>query len=130
MDSIIVFIDVDCIFCNYWANYILENDRSNKIFVSSSRSIEYKKIKEKFSDLPNPNKTIFFLINGIIYQKSSAVIQIGLQMKGRHKLLIIGYIIPKFIRDYFYMIISNRRKTLMKDQCKISSLKKKNKFIS
>jgi len=129
MNSIIVFIDEDCLFCNYWANYILENDRSNKIFISSSTSIEFEKIKGKYSTLPNPNETIIFLKNRDIYQKSSAVIQIGLQMKGWHKLLVTVYIIPKFIRDYFYMIISNRRKKLMKDQCEIISLKKKNKFL-
>ena len=49
----IVFIDDDCIFCNYWGNYILNNDKSKSIFISSSSSDIYLEIKKKYKKFPN-----------------------------------------------------------------------------
>ena len=89
----IVFIDDDCIFCNFWGNFILKNDLSGAIFISPSKSEYFKEIKKHFKQLPNPKETIILFHNENIYEKSNAVIKIAILMKNWHSVLCIGYLI-------------------------------------
>jgi predicted DCC family thiol-disulfide oxidoreductase YuxK len=50
-------------------------------------------------------------------------------MNNWQKIAVIGYIIPKFIRDFFYNIISRNRKNIMTDNCVIDKLKVRDKYI-
>jgi|TARA_Y100000385_G_C12945069_1_gene572939 predicted DCC family thiol-disulfide oxidoreductase YuxK len=125
----VVFIDDDCIFCNYWGNFILKNDQSKSIFVSPANSSVYKELQKKFNLLPNPKETIILLHNNDVFEKSNAVIKIASLMKSWHSFLVISYIIPIFIRDFFYDFIAKNRKSIMKDTCVIDELKEKDKYV-
>jgi len=125
----VVFIDDDCIFCNYWGNFILKNDQSKSIFVSPANSLVYKELQKKFNLLPNPKETIILLRNNDVFEKSNAVIKIASLMKSWHSFLVISYIIPIFIRDFFYDIISRNRKSIMSNSCVIDELKRKDKYV-
>jgi len=125
----VVFIDDDCIFCNYWGNFILKNDQSKSIFVSPANSLVYKELQKKFNLLPNPKETIILLHNNDVFEKSNAVIKIASLMKSWHSFLVISYIIPIFIRDFFYDFIAKNRKSIMKDTCVIDELKEKDKYV-
>ena len=48
-------------------------------------------------------------------------------MRNWHSILFLSYIIPKFLRNYVYDLISKKRKSLMKDRCVIDELKKERK---
>ena len=125
----IVFIDDECIFCNYWGNFILKNDQSNSILISPANSSFFKEIQNKYNLLPNPKETIILFHNNDIFEKSNAVIKIARLMKNWHSIIIIGYIIPKIIRDFLYDIIAKNRKSLMTDSCVIDELKQRDKYI-
>ena len=125
----IVFIDDDCIFCNYWGNFILKNDQSKSILISPANSSVYKELQKKFNLLPDPKETMILLHENDIFEKSNAVIKIAGLMKNWHSIIIIGYIIPNFIRDFLYDMIAKKRKSLMTDSCVIDELKKKDKYI-
>ncbi|MFL2580186.1 MAG: thiol-disulfide oxidoreductase DCC family protein [Parvicellaceae bacterium] len=131
LDSLktIVFIDDDCIFCNYWGNFILKNDQSNSILISPSNSSIYNELQNKYNLLPNPKETIILLHNNDIFEKSNAVIKIARLMKNWQSFLIIGYIIPRFVRDFIYDVIAKNRKSLMTDSCVIDEIKQKDKYI-
>jgi|TARA_B100001094_G_C17967623_1_gene688657 predicted DCC family thiol-disulfide oxidoreductase YuxK len=125
----IVFIDDDCIFCNYWGNFILKNDQSNSILISPANSSIYNELQNKYNLLPNPKETIILLHNNDIFEKSNAVIKIARLMKNWQSFLIIGYIIPRFVRDLIYDVIAKNRKSLMTDSCVIDEIKQKDKYI-
>jgi predicted DCC family thiol-disulfide oxidoreductase YuxK len=55
----IVFIDDDCIFCNYWGNFIIKNDQSKSILISPSNSSVFKELEKKFNPLPDPKKNYY-----------------------------------------------------------------------
>ena len=131
LDSLktIVFIDDDCIFCNYWGNFILKNDQSNSILISPSNSSIYNELQNKYNLLPNPKETIILLHNNDIFEKSNAVIKIARLMKNWQSFLIIGYIIPRFVRDFIYDVIAKTRKSLMNDACVIDEIKQNDKYI-
>ena len=131
LDSLktVVFIDDECIFCNYWGNFILKNDQSNSIFISPANSSFFKEVQNKYKLLPNPRETIILLYNNNIFEKSNAVIKIARLMKNWHSILIICYLIPKILRDFLYDVIAKNRKSLMTDSCVIDELKQREKYI-
>ena len=47
LNPTIVFIDDECIFCNFWGKYILKNDKSDSILISPSTSNVFKETKKK-----------------------------------------------------------------------------------
>ena len=131
LDSLktVVFIDSECIFCNYWGNFILKNDQSKSILISPTNSSFFEEVQNKYKLLPNPKETIILLHNNIIFEKSNAVIKIARLMKNWHSILFIGYIIPKIIRDFLYDMIAKNRKSLMTDSCVIDELKQRERYI-
>ena len=131
LDSLktVVFIDDECIFCNYWGNFILKNDQSKSILISPTNSSFFEEVQNKYKLLPNPKETIILLHNNIIFEKSNAVIKIARLMKNWHSILFIGYIIPKIIRDFLYDVIAKNRKSLMTDSCVIDELKQRERYI-
>jgi predicted DCC family thiol-disulfide oxidoreductase YuxK len=125
----IVFIDDECIFCNFWGNYIAKNDKSNGILISSSSSKIFDEVKKNHSNFPNPSDTIILYYEGQYFTKSTAVIMIANNMKSWYFILSVGYLIPKKIRDLIYDFIAKRRKSIMKNDCVIEELRNIEKFI-
>ena len=72
------------------------------VFIAGKKNPETKK---KFKLFPNPKETIILHHNGQIYSKSLAVIKISILMKNWQSIMSLSYIIPNFIRDFFYDII-------------------------
>ena len=128
-NSTIVFIDDDCIFCNFWGKYILKNYKSDSILISPSKSNIFKETKKQFNQFPNPKETIILYYKGQIYSKSLAVIKISILMKNWQAIMSVSYIIPNFIRDFIYDTISRNRKSIMMDSCVIDELKSKDKYV-
>lgn len=124
----IVFIDDDCIFCNFWGNFITKNDKSNSIHISTSSSQLFIKLDN--NNLPNVEETIIFYYKEKYYSKSDAVLKIASVMKGWCLILIIGHVVPKLIRDKIYDFIAKRRKSIMNDKCVIDELRSREKFIA
>ncbi|MDG2343051.1 MAG: DCC1-like thiol-disulfide oxidoreductase family protein [Flavobacteriales bacterium] len=127
-NSPIVIIDGDCVFCNYWGNYIISRDTSSQIKITSSSSKTGIQLLHKTTI--NPKETIVFSLNNEFYTHSDAVIKIALKMRGWHNIFAIGYLLPKRIRDFIYKLIANRRKKIMTNTCHIQDLRNRKKFIS
>jgi predicted DCC family thiol-disulfide oxidoreductase YuxK len=130
LNSPVVFIDDECIFCNFWGNFIIKNDKSETIYISSANSDLFKKISNKNPILPNVKETVILIYNGKHYSKSSAIIKIATIMKSWYRILIIGYLVPQEIRDKLYDFIAKRRKEIMKNDCVIGELKSRERFIT
>lgn len=126
----IVIIDGDCVFCNYWGNFIIKNDKSEKIHITTATSKVGIELIESTSKKININETIVFLKNEHVYLYADAVLQLIRQMKNYmlYPLLTV-YLIPKSLRNGIYLFISKRRKKLMTNQCHIIDLREKERFI-
>mgnify|MGYP001176054398 FL=1 len=126
----IVIIDSECIFCNYWGNFILNYDKSKRILVTIPNSNTGREILNRSHEIVDIEETILFKKEGQLYQYSDAVLQLIIQMKNVFLYpLLIGYLIPKRARNWIYLEISKRRKKLMINQCHISNLRKNKRFI-
>lgn len=126
----IVLIDSECIFCNYWGNFILKYDKSKRILITVPNSNVGREIMNKSQDVTDIEKTILFKKDDQIYQYSDAVLQLIIQMNNVFLYpLLIGYLIPKKVRNWMYLEISKRRKKLMTNQCHVSNLRENERFI-
>jgi predicted DCC family thiol-disulfide oxidoreductase YuxK len=77
-------------------------------------------------------KSIILIDGNRYYTKSTAALRIGKELKGIYRLSILMLIVPKFIRDFVYDIISkNRYKWFGKqDSCWLPTPELTKKFIN
>ena len=131
----IVLFDGICNLCNKSVQFIIKHDSKNKFVFASLQTDAAKNIllHKNSKKINNSNlNTILLVKNDCVYQESTAVLLILKELKIPINLLFAFIIIPKFIRDYFYKIISKKRydwfgKT---DSCWIPEKKIVDRFLS
>ena len=128
--SIILFDGV-CNLCNNSVQFIIKKDAKKHFLFSSLQSDAGQEILLHFKLKNLDFDSILLLENDIIYEKSTAILRISKKLPGIYKLLYVFIIIPKFIRDYVYSIISkNRYKWFGKrDSCMIPKKELKLRFL-
>ena len=131
LDKPIILFDGVCNLCNSSVQFIIKRD-SKKIFLFSSLQSDAGQAILLQNNLKNLDfNTIVLLEDGIIYEKSSAILKIIRRLSGLYKFGYVFIIIPKFIRDFVYNIISkNRYKWFGKrDSCMIPTKELKLRFL-
>ena len=108
----LIFFDGVCGLCNNSVDFIIKRDKKNIFLFTSLQSEEAKEVLarynypiEKIKNLSN----IVYLRKGKIEEKSKAVLFILWDLSGFYKLMVIGFLIPNFIRDWVYGIVSKNR---------------------
>lgn len=129
--EIIVLFDGVCILCNGFVNFIVKRDKKAIIKFATLQSSVTKNILEAHHFDTYSINTLVALIDNVIYTKSTAVILVVKELGGFWKAIYIFYFIPKFIRDFFYAIVSKNRYFFggKKDTCMIPSKEIATHFI-
>ncbi|RZL16397.1 MAG: thiol-disulfide oxidoreductase DCC family protein [Pedobacter sp.] len=130
--SPIVFFDGVCNLCNSSVQFIIKHD-PEAIFKFSTLQGDFA--KEALKDHPIDTHVLdstILLENGKIYTRSSAALQIAKQLNGGWPLLFGFYIVPKFIRDFFYNIVAKNRYKIWgkQESCWIPTPELKSRFIN
>jgi predicted DCC family thiol-disulfide oxidoreductase YuxK len=116
----IVFYDGDCGLCNRVIQFILKNERGEKLhFCSLQSEFGTEFLKRKGYNAQRLN-TLYLYNNSKVFKKSSAVLQIIPYLKKQWHICLIFWIIPWFLRDVMYFFISRLRKYFFKNQCMLS----------
>ena len=129
-DKFIVFYDGECGFCNYWVQWILERDKKDKFLFSSLQSdFGQKFLNER--NLPNEVFDTLYLWKpeSFYLSKYQAILRIASELGGVYSLANIGKILPDFIGNQFYNLVSRNRKKLAENQCFLPSAEQRKKFI-
>lgn len=129
-NSIILFDGV-CNFCNSSVNFIIKRDKKNYFLFSSLQSEYSQKFLTKNNFPTNNFNSIILIENNKLYQKSTAALKIAKHLKGLWKLSYVFIIIPPFIRDFFYDVLTKNRYKWFgkKEMCMIPDEKIKRKFL-
>ena len=122
----ILFFDGLCNFCNMSVNFVWKNNKSRNIYYSSLQS-DFAKIKLSSIGIDKISlRTIYFYDGYRVYQKSRAVLMILRNFDGVFYPFIakILLIVPKFISDHIYDIISKNRYDIMgkSASCRVPTL--------
>lgn len=126
----IVFYDGECGFCNHWAQWILKRDKKDKFLFSSLQS-EFGQHFLKERNLPNQVfNTIYLWKPGRFYlTKYQAIIKILTEIGGLYSLAKAGQLIPNFLGNALYNLVSRHRKKLAATQCLLPTEEQRRKFI-
>lgn len=126
----IVFFDGDCGVCNFWVQWILERDNKDQfMFASLQSDFGQQFLSERGLETKIFN-TMYLWKPGRFYLiKSRAVLEIANLLGGIYKLSFIGKIIPAFLRDKAYDLISRNRMKLANQKCYLPDLHQKKKII-
>ena len=122
LEKKIVFFDDKCVLCNNSCQFILNNDKSNSIYVAALQSDLGQYILQSNGKDPEQLNTMLYWDTSKLHSKSTASISIARDMKNWISIVYVFIIIPSFIRNAVYNIISrNRIKWFGKsEQCMIS----------
>ncbi|WP_027384029.1 thiol-disulfide oxidoreductase DCC family protein [Epilithonimonas caeni] len=129
-DKFIVFYDGECGFCNHWVQWILEHDKDDKFMFSSLQSeFGQKFLNER--NLPNEIFDTLYLWKpqSFYLSKYQAILKIATEVGGIYSLAEVGRIIPDFVGNQLYNLISRNRKKLAADQCFLPNPEQRKKFI-
>jgi len=126
-----VFFDGVCTLCNRGVNFLIKHDKKGVLKFASLQS-EYAQnvIPKALLDRDNLD-TIIVYTDGKFYERSKAVLKLCKVLGGGFYVVLIGYLIPRFIRDGLYRFIANNRyrwfgKTA---QCRIPTVDLKDRFL-
>lgn len=126
----IVFFDGDCGVCNFWVQWILERDKKDQfMFASLQSDFGQKFLSERGLETNVFNTMYLWKPQQYYYIKSRAVLQIANLLGGIYKLSGVGKLIPKFLSDSVYDIISRNRMKLANQKCYLPTPHQRKKFI-
>ena len=120
MVSPIVFFDGECGLCSRVVRFINRYEKKDEISFSPLQSDFAIKVLANKNIKPDLN-TFYFYSNDTITDRSSGVLKIIPFLKWYFSFLLIFWIFPKFIRDFFYNLIAKNRLKIYKDVCSYSS---------
>ena len=125
----IVFYDGECGFCNKVVQFILQHETKEELLFCSLQSefaIEFLRKRGHDAKLLN---TLYFSDGEKVYRKSSAALKIIPFLTTKFQFLRVFWVLPAFLRNFFYDIIAFFRKKIMTNSC---SLEKRNstRFIA
>lgn len=127
----IVFFDGVCQLCNRSVNFLIKQDKKNVLKFASLQSAYAQNVVPKA--LLNHEKldSIIVYTDGKFYDRSTAVLKLCKILGGLCSVFLIGYLLPRYIRDGLYSFIANNRyrwfgKT---DQCRVPTAELKKRFL-
>lgn len=126
----IVFFDGDCGVCNFWVQWILERDTKDQfMFASLQSEFGQKFLSERGLDTKVFNTMYLWKPNSYYLIKSRAVLEIARLLGGIYQLSVIGKIIPSFLSDKLYDVVSKNRMKLANQKCYLPTPHQRKKFI-
>lgn len=108
MKNIVIF-DGHCNLCNKSVQFILQHERSADLYFASLQSEFGQTILKKHGFPENYTDSVLFFQNEQLFQQSTAALKISRYLRFPWRMVRMGYIIPRFLRDVIYRYIAKNR---------------------
>lgn len=129
LDRKIIFYDGECGFCNLSVQFVLNHERTDDIYFSSLQS-DYASVFFKSLELPDPDlSTFYFYNNGVLFEKSTAALKVLPNLKWYLQIAVIGWVVPRILRDKLYDFVAKRRKKLANGFCVLPTAEQQQRFL-
>lgn len=126
----VVFYDSLCGVCNYWVNWILEND-TKEVFHFAALESDFATQFSLHFNYEFPTETIVIWDEQVGFlKKSDAVIFILQSIKDSSNQKKALKLFPKFLRDWGYSIFAYFRRYIKMSKCKIPSTEETKRFLT
>lgn len=117
----LILFDGICNLCSGTVHIIRKYDRKSTFeFIPIQEFSDAEKEKYELEDSLFDLDTVVLIINGQVYLKSDAILEIATMLGGMWQLLAIFRLLPKSFRDLLYDLVARYRYTIFgkKDSCK------------
>lgn len=126
----VVFYDNLCSVCNYWVNWILENDSKGLFYFAALESSFTDEFSHYYNyEFPKETIVVWDEQKGFLV-KSDAVVFILLSLKPASFQLKVFRLFPKLLRDAGYSMFAYFRRYLQISNCKLPSPEHKKRFLT
>lgn len=131
MNRQLIFFDGQCIFCNYWVNFIFKRDKQAYFKFAHLQHQHAETFLSSLSNAWQHKDSIVLVIDDQIFTESDAVLEICKRLQGIWPLLYIFRFVPKVVRDYIYRFIAKHRYQWFgkQDTCVLPSDALKARFV-
>lgn len=130
--SPIILFDGVCNLCNGSVQFILKTEKKPILKFASLQSSFAKKVLKAHHFSTQEYKSIIFINNEMILQKSKAIFMIAHYLKFPFNLLAYGKFLPLFFTDFMYNIIAQKRYNLFgkAKQCYMPTKALESRFVT
>lgn len=131
-ESRVILFDGVCNLCCSWVHFLIRNDKKELFMFAQIQSESAKRVLKSFGLNANDIETVIYIKNNNCLQKSSAVLEILVDLGGWWKLFGVFKLIPKEIRDLLYNFIANVRYKVFgkRESCLMPSSKIQKRFLT
>ena len=105
----VIFFDGHCKLCHRAVRFVIKHDKTKKFRFAPLQSDSARNALSGIQMYKQNPDSIVYLENKKIYQHSTATLRVMKNLGRGWQLLYAFIIIPPFIRDWFYMLISRNR---------------------
>ena len=123
----IVFYDGECGLCDSFVHFMLGIDKKRVLrFAALQGKTAKKELPKKYTKDLN---TFVLKDKEKIFTSSTAVLRTLYLIGGKWRLMVVGRVIPHFIRDKIYEFVSRNRHIISEKKCKVPSAHQRNLFL-
>jgi predicted DCC family thiol-disulfide oxidoreductase YuxK len=127
----IILFDGVCNLCSGMVIFTIKRDPQAKIKYASLQSQSGQALLKKFNLPVNDFNSFVFVVGDTYYRRSSATLRVLKELGWFWRLFFVFIIVPPFIRDFVYAVISNNRYRVFgkKEFCMTPSPEIKQRFL-
>ena len=127
----VILFDGVCNLCNSSVNWVIDHDRKNQFKFAALQSDYGKNRLNTLKLSPDIMDTVILDAGGAIFTESDAILRIVKDIGGIYSLAGIFLFIPKFIRDFFYKVVSRNRYRWFgkRELCRVPTPDLQSKFL-
>ncbi len=127
--DLIVFYDGDCGLCNRSVQFVLNHEKSSKVYFSALQSAFAQQFFEEKQFAKPDLTTFYFYKEGRLYSKSTAALKLTGFLKFPYSMLQLFLVVPTFMRDFVYSFVAKRRLNFANAFCVVPSSENRKRFI-
>ncbi len=127
----IILFDGVCNLCNGWVDFVIRRDKGARFRFAALQSESAASLLKGYKIPADEEPSILLLDGDKIHNRSTAVLFIMSGLSFAWPLMMIFWVVPKPIRDFFYgWVARNRYKWFGKrDTCRLPSPSEKERFL-
>lgn len=112
----VILFDGVCNLCNSSVQFVIRNDPEGRFSFASLQSSTAKRLLNNFAIPSEDIYSILLVKNGVLYDRSDAILEIAKELNGIWRFFRIFRILPKGFRDLLYKFVANNRYRLFGKQ--------------
>jgi len=127
----VLYFDGVCNLCNGLVQFVLRNSNNKTILFASLQSKAGLEILNRTGQKPSQLQSVVFEVNGILLQKSDAILALASSMGGVWKIALVLKVFPRGLRDFVYDWVASNRYSWFgkKDQCMVPTPEMAGRFL-